>query len=376
MGNQQEKEQSREFLERKLDPNYGEVAVYLDKNNNLTFTEIKHVLSSDIDAKALEQSITKRYIENNIDRQQLNHRCLIKIKKHEKGEIDDLCSSFMVLSITVEYYSESLSNDFKQRKIHRTTYTEQELLYIIFEISNVCQYMKDQKNEIQDIHPQKVLIDENRNIKYFDQFLETQKINNYFKILFGLRDLEYIAPEQLILLKGEIRTDSTDQELVNVFCLGLMIVSLMSGIRCGEYYNQDTLEYKRDFVSQQIDKFCLKHQFSNSFKQLLSSMLKFHPQDRLNYLLIQDQLQPQSDNISHFLNPPGRQKESQFSSFHTQGSAIKSQVYSATAFDFNEIDQLIKSARQRAQTTLDEVGLDLKLNAYKGSQITIIDQTD
>ncbi|CAD8144968.1 unnamed protein product [Paramecium octaurelia] len=371
MGNQQEKEQSREFLERKLDPNYGEVAVYLDKNNNLTFTEIKHVLSSDIDAKALEQSITNRQL--------LNHRCLIKIKKHEKGEIDDLCSSFMVLSITVEYYSESLYNDFKQRKIHRTTYTEQELLYIIFEISNICQYMKDSKYEIQDIHPQKVLLNENRNIKYFDQFLETQKINNYFKVLFGLRDLEYIAPEQLVLLKGEIRTDNTDQELVNVFCLGLMIVNLMSGIRCGDFYNQDTLEYKRDFVTQQIDKFCLKHQFSNFFKQLLISMLKFHPQDRLNYLLILDQLQPYQDNIAHFLNPPGRQKEfleSQFNSFHTQGSAIKSQVYSATACDFNEIDQLIKSARQRAQTTLDDVGLDLKLNAFKGSQITIIDQTD
>ncbi|CAD8144900.1 unnamed protein product [Paramecium pentaurelia] len=371
MGNQQEKEQSREFLERKLDPNYGEVAVYLDKNTNLTFTEIKHVLSSDIDAAALKQSITKR--------QSLNHRCLIKIKKYENGEIDDLCSSFMVLSITVEYYSESLQNDIKQRKIHKTTYNEQELKYIIFEISNVCQYMKDLKYEIQDIHPQKVLIDENRNIKYFDQFLETQKINNYFQILFGLRDLEYIAPEQLVLLKGEIRTDNTDQELVNVFCLGLLVVSLMSGIRCVEFYNQDTLEYKRDFVTQILDKYCLKHQFSNFFKQLVIAMLKFHPQDRHNYLQILDQLQQQSDSFAHFLNPPGRQKEfleSQFNSFHTQGSAIKSQVYSATAYDFNEIDQFIKSARQRAQTTLDEVGLDLKLNAFKGSQITIIDQTD
>ncbi|CAD8056949.1 unnamed protein product [Paramecium sonneborni] len=371
MGNQQEKQDSKQFLERKLDPNYGEVAVYLDNNKNFTFAEIKHVLSSETNITALKQLITKR--------QQLNHRGLIKILSYDNGEIDDLCSSFTVLSITVEYYNETLQNDLKQRIIHKTTYTESELNYIIYEISSVCLFMRDSQNEIQDIHPSKVLIDEKRQIKYFDQILETQKVNNYFKILFALRDLEYIAPEQLILLKGEIRNDNTDQELVNVFCLGLMVVSLISGLRCVEFYNQDSLEYKREYVNQLLDKYCLKHQFSSLFKQIVISMLKFHPSDRLNYTQILNQLQPYQENFAHFLNHPGKQKEffdSQLHSSHTQGSAVKSQAYSSISCDFSEIDQVIKSARQRAQTTLDEVGLDLKLNAFQGSIITVLDETD
>lgn len=59
--------------------------------------------------------------------------------------MDDLCSSFKVLSIAVEYFPDNLQNDIKNRKMHRTSYNEPELLYLINSVVDVCISMKDKK---------------------------------------------------------------------------------------------------------------------------------------------------------------------------------------------------------------------------------------
>lgn len=57
-------------------------------------------------------------------RLQLNHKCLVKIFSYDSGKIDDFCSSFIILSITVEYLKETLLNDIHLRKVHKTSYSE------------------------------------------------------------------------------------------------------------------------------------------------------------------------------------------------------------------------------------------------------------
>ncbi|CAD8135027.1 unnamed protein product [Paramecium pentaurelia] len=371
MGNQQTSESQSEFLDKRLDPNYGEISIYKNKANNLIIAEIKQVYTSDSSAEEIKASLVKRL--------QLNHKCLIKIISFDSGKMDDFCSSYIILSITVEYLNDTLQNDIHLRKVHKTTYSEQELYYIIYEISSLCHYMKTLNYEIIDIYPSRILIDDQRQIKYFDQFLDSTRLSNYYQVLFNQRDLEYIAPEQLILLAEKNKNDTTDQELVNIFCLGLMMVSLMSGQRCVEFYNQEKLLFKQDYVNQLINKYCLKYQYSDFFKSTIQSMLKLHKEGRPNYQSLLQILHPQQDSFATYLNPIGKQREmleSQFYSFHTQGSASKSHILSSDPVDFSEIDKKIQSARQKAQNTLDEIGLDLRLNNFATTQINIIEASE
>ncbi|CAK85507.1 unnamed protein product (macronuclear) [Paramecium tetraurelia] len=371
MGNQQQSESQSEFLEKKLDPNYGEISIYKNKANNLIFAEIKQVFLSDTSVESIKASLVKRL--------QLNHKCLVKILSFDSGNMDDFCSSYVVLTITVEYLNDTLHNDILLRKIHKTTYSEQELCYIIYEISNLCHYMKTMNNEIIDIYPSRILIDDQRQIKYFDQFLENSRLSNYYSVLFNQRDLEYVAPEQLILLTTRDKNDTTDQELVNIFCLGLMMVSLISGQRCVEFYNQEKLLFKKDYVDQLINKYCLRYQYSDFFKSTIQSMLKLHNDGRPNYQSLLQILHPHQDSFATFLNPIGKQREmleSQLHSFHTQGSPSKSRISGFDPVDFSEIDKRIKTARQKAQNTLDEIGLDLRLNNFATTQINIIEASE
>ncbi|CAD8132613.1 unnamed protein product [Paramecium octaurelia] len=368
MGNQQQSESQNEFLEKKLDPNYGEINIYKNKANNMIFAEIKQAYSSESLAQAIKANLVKRL--------QLNHKCLIKILSFDSGKMDDFCSSFIILSITSEYLNETLQNDIHLRKVHKTIYSEQELCYILYEISNLCHYMKTLNNEIIDIYPQRILIDDKRQIKYYDQFLDNPRLSNYYQVLFCQRDLEYIAPEQLILLAEKDNNDINSQELVNVFCIGLMMVSLISGQRCVEFYNQEKLLFKRDYVNRLIDKYCSRYSYSDFFKSIIQSMLKQHNEGRPNYQSLLQVLHPQQDSFATFLNPIGKQGEmleSQFHSFRTQGSASRSHILSSDPVDFSEIDRRILSARQKAQKTLDQVGLDLKLSSFGTTQFNIIE---
>ncbi|CAD8044448.1 unnamed protein product [Paramecium primaurelia] len=368
MGNQQQSESQNEFLEKKLDPNYGEISLYKNKINNSIVAKIKQVYSNDTTAEAIKSSLVKRL--------QLNHKCLVKILSFDNGKMDDLCSSFTILSITVEYLNETLQNDIHQRKVHKTIYSEQELCYIIYEISSLCHYMKTLNYEIIDIYPQRILIDDKRQIKYYDQFFDNSRLSNYYQVLFNQRDLEYLAPEQLILLTEKDQNDINDQELVNVFCLGLMMVSLISGQRCVEFFNQEKFQFKKDYVQRLIDKYCSKYQYSDYFKSIIQSMLKLHNEGRPNYQSLLQILHPQQDSFATFLNPIGKQGEmleSQIQSFRTQSSASKSRILLSDPVDFSEIDRRIMSARQKAQNTLDQIGLDLKLSNFETTQINIIE---
>ncbi|CAD8053742.1 unnamed protein product [Paramecium sonneborni] len=371
MGNQQSSESQNEFLHKRLDPNYGEISIYKNKSNNLIFIEIKQVFSNDAKVEEIKASLAKRL--------QLNHKCLVKIISFDSGKTDDFCSSLIKLSIIVEYLNETLQNDIHQRKIHKKGYSEQELCYILYEIVNLCHYMKTLNDEIVDIYPQRILIDNNRQIKYVDQFLDNSKLSNYYQVYFGQRDLEYLAPEQLILLAEKDKKDNTDQELVNIFCLGLMMVSLMSGQRCVEFFDQEKLQFKKDYVNQLINKYCLRYQFSDYFKFIVQSMLKLNNEGRPNYESLLKILNQQKDNFANFIYPIDNsieRLESQFRSFHTHHSASKSNILLTDPVDFREIDKRIESARQKAQNTLDEIGLDLRLNRFGTPQINIIEASE
>lgn len=74
---------------------------------------------------------------------------------------------------------------------------ENEILYIIYALCDAMQYCKEQKDEINDLHPSKVLLTDTGHIKLVDNILCMTPLSNYMQVKYNDREIEYLAPEEI-----------------------------------------------------------------------------------------------------------------------------------------------------------------------------------
>ncbi|KAM3130264.1 hypothetical protein pb186bvf_017659 [Paramecium bursaria] len=261
-----------QFICNKVNDFYGEFSLYKNRANGKLVALINKV---DRNSESIKTRIN------------YDHENLLKIYKHQSNKVSDMCSENSYQQFLVEYFPNNIIN-------HKVS--ENDLYKIIFSINDAMIYCQEQGNEINDLHPSKVLIDDSGTIKIIDNELVQQPLNNFQQVKYSDRTLEYLAPEQLQLFTKQKTQYS--QEKANIFCLGLIVVHLITQTEISDYYLEEEINF--DLMYKKVYQQFQRNQYSDNLNDLIQIMLQKQPTQRPSY----KQLQARKLQIATFDRPP------------------------------------------------------------------------
>ena len=221
-----------------------------------------------------------------------NHDNIMKIYNFCIRILDPTTYALYVL---MELAKSDWDKEIKKKLIQKKTYSENELMSIIYQLASALLYIQEKLNlSHRDIKPQNVLVYEGGKYKLAD-FGEAKKAN-VSKQMNTLRGTElYMSPALYNGLKNEENDVSHNPYKSDVFSLGFCFLYAAA-------MNFNLLYQIRDFLdNKNIDKIlhkCLK-QYSEKLIKMLAAMLDIDENKRWDFKTIQSYIDENYPDLEH-----------------------------------------------------------------------------
>ncbi|KAM3133324.1 hypothetical protein pb186bvf_014617 [Paramecium bursaria] len=259
MGNNLKK---NENIKQRQDVNYGDCQTSYDRSWEFQVAQIIFVT---------QYNNINAVIKHLKRRQLLENSHLLTICRISTHITNALCDQFNVIKLKVEFIERNLQQEMDDRIKKGFRFSFRELIYITLVVSETLQFMQDNGFPIIQLLPRTILINDKHQIKIFDQQLCQDRITIVERYQTE-QSIEFMAPE--VIKCGS----ALNYEKINIFSLGLIIVSIVCSLQGHQFYKDNEFRYK-----QVLNLFGIKSTQQNipqEFQDLIVRMIDPQPCNR------------------------------------------------------------------------------------------------
>lgn len=283
------------FVSKKLDPRYGQISLYENKNTKeiVAFKEV--VSKSTSDFKKEVELLTARTAqkkegepEDPKDRGNLH---IVKMLSFATQTYDNLCSSLYRIAIVIEYIERDLETEILEKKTANEIYTEQQIWLLIESLTSALCALHRRNIVLGDLKPMNVLISKDGIYKLADPILvSSHSIPGYTCRLSKLDDARpYLSPELLKNLEEQEFYPRHDAFKSDIFAAGLTILHAASLIDCDDFYNWENNTFSTNALKQRFNS--ISDIYSEKLLDFLGKMLCYDEGGRFNAFEASEELE-------------------------------------------------------------------------------------
>ncbi|KAL4435317.1 hypothetical protein ABPG74_022800 [Tetrahymena malaccensis] len=228
----------------------------------------------------------------------LKHQNLIKLKKVQRGEYNQMCSDSLFVNLFFEHYERNLLSEFMFRSLTKQTlFTLEEITFILKSLVSALAYLQIHKIAYQNLTLKSIFITNEGNIKLnehiFTKQYQKENFQNSSKPIIDQSTRLSIQNQQYTSqfhYKEQIQSQQSKQQNFNsqniykenVFQLGCLILNLCVNQSVGTLFYQNNDIASSDFINQQLS--LVQKLYSSDFAQILYKMLVKNEQKRPDFI--------------------------------------------------------------------------------------------
>ncbi|KAL4483973.1 hypothetical protein ABPG72_013979 [Tetrahymena utriculariae] len=274
----------------------GETIIAKDKVKKKLYAVQSFIFSDELE---MEQ-----FIQEMQTFKKLKHQNLIRLKKIQRAEQNQMCSESLLVNLFFEHYERDLLSEFILRSLTKQTlFTLEEITFILQSLVSALAYLQIHKIAYQNLALKSIQITNEGNIKLNEQIFTNQYQKENFPIQLKLNidqpSVIYKQNQSKVAYfhnRIQIQSQQTKQKNANskniykenVFSLGCLILNLCVNQNVGILSQQNNDLASSEFINQQLS--LIEKIYSSDFAQILRKMLFKNDEKRPDFIELAETL--------------------------------------------------------------------------------------